>query len=117
VHYTYRRAPLRHHHRTLFPGDDRQQQAALLRQTTRWAAEGIDIIQLREKDLLSTALANLARKILETLHGTPTKLLINSRPDIAIATAAHGVHLTSVPGELTPSQVRLLYSKFRLPRR
>ena len=37
--------------RTLFPGDDRQQQAALIRQCDRWVADGIDFIQLREKDL------------------------------------------------------------------
>ncbi len=101
--------------RTLFPGDDRQQQAALLRQTARWAADGIDIIQLREKDLPVATLATLARSVLQTLRGTHTRLLINSRPDIAIATAAHGVHLTAAPGELTPTQIRLLYAKAGLP--
>jgi thiamine-phosphate pyrophosphorylase len=95
--------------RALFPGDPRHQQAALVEQAARWASTGIDFIQLREKELPAADLAELAREILKNLSST-TKLLINSRPDIAIATAAHGVHLTASVGELTPAQVRHLYS-------
>jgi thiamine-phosphate pyrophosphorylase len=103
--------------RTLYPGDELQQQAALVEQTARWASDGIDLIQLREKDLPAAALAALARKILQTitLATSPTRLLINSRPDIAIATGAHGVHLTASPDELTPTQVRDLYAAANLP--
>jgi len=102
-------------HRALFPGDDQQQQAALVRQASRWAADGIDIVQLREKALPAATLATLARNILQTLQGTPTRLVINSRPDIGIATAAHGVHLTAAPGELTPTQICHLYASAHLP--
>lgn len=102
--------------RALFPDDDAHQQAALVRQCARWAAEGIDFIQLREKDLPAANLASLARNILKTLSsGCKTKLLINSRPDIALAAAAHGVHLTAAPGELTPSLVRRLYAEAGRP--
>ncbi len=97
--------------RTLFPGDDAHQQAALVRQAALWAQQGIDLIQLREKDLPTAALATLARNILQAIEGTPTRLLINSRADVALATGAHGVHLTSAPGELTPTQVRQLYAQ------
>jgi thiamine-phosphate pyrophosphorylase len=98
--------------RALFPGDDRQQQAALLEQVARWIADGIDLIQLRERDLPAATLVDMARKILKNiaLSSSPTKLLINSRPDIAIAAEAHGVHLTAAPGEITPAQVRQLYA-------
>jgi thiamine-phosphate pyrophosphorylase len=98
--------------RALYPGDETQQNAALLREASRWIAEGIDFIQLREKDLPAASLAALAREILQAiaLAAGPTKLLLNSRPDIAIATGAHGVHLTAAPGELTPIQVRSLYA-------
>jgi thiamine-phosphate pyrophosphorylase len=103
--------------RTLYPGDELQQQAALVEQTARWASDGIDFIQLREKDLPTSALAALARKILQTitLAASPTRLLINSRPDVAVATGAHGVHLTASPDELTPTQVRDLYAAVNLP--
>jgi thiamine-phosphate pyrophosphorylase len=95
--------------RTLFPGDERHQQAALIEQAARWGAAGIDVIQLREKDLPAAELAVLARSVLKNLRGT-TMLLINSRPDIAIAGGAHGVHLAGGAGELSPEQVRHLYA-------
>jgi len=91
------------------------QLSALLHRTALWAADGIDYIQIREKDLPASILAALARRILEALRDTRTKLLINSRADVAIATAAHGVHLTAAPGQLTPAQVRELYAAARLP--
>jgi len=92
-------------------------QAALLAQAERLAAEGIDFLQLREKDLSATALASLARNLLATLraHNPATRLLINSRADIAVATCADGVHLTSSPNEFTPAQVRALYAAAGLP--
>jgi thiamine-phosphate pyrophosphorylase len=103
--------------RASYPGDEPQQQAALLLQASRWTADGIDFIQLREKDLPATNIAALAREILKAIARitSPTKLLINSRPDIAIATGAHGVHLTSKQDELTPTQVRSLYALTNSP--
>ena len=92
-------------------------QTALLRQAARLAAEGIDFLQLRERDLSAAALASLARNLLATLceHNPATRLLVNSRADVAIATHADGVHLTSSPNELTPAQVRALYAAASLP--
>jgi thiamine-phosphate pyrophosphorylase len=103
--------------RAFYPGNEIEQQAALLRQASRWVADGVDLIQLREKDLPATDLAALAREILKAiaLATSSTKLLINSRADIAIATGAHGVHLTASPRELTPAQVRRLYASVNLP--
>jgi thiamine-phosphate pyrophosphorylase len=103
--------------RAQYPGDENQRQAALVRETSRWAAEGIDFIQLREKDLPAAEIAALAREILKSiaLNAGTAKLLINSRADIAIATGAHGVHLTANRDELTPAQVRDLYASAKLP--
>ncbi|HEY6412393.1 MAG TPA: thiamine phosphate synthase [Edaphobacter sp.] len=104
--------------RTLFSGDDRDdslQQAALVRQAARWAAEGIDFIQLREKDLPSFDLILLARKILEAISAHPTRLLINSNPGVAITTAAHGVHLTAAPNQATATDIRRRYAQSKLP--
>jgi thiamine-phosphate pyrophosphorylase len=96
--------------RALYPGDEREKQAALLREVSRWVANGIDFIQLREKDLAAKNLAALARKIRDIAAMSSTKILMNSRADIAIATGCHGVHLTAAPGELTPAQVRSVFS-------
>jgi thiamine-phosphate pyrophosphorylase len=94
-------------------------QSALLAQAARLTADGIDFIQLRERDLSAAALASLAHRLLATLRADLThpapRLLINSRADIAIATCADGVHLTSSPNELTPAQVRALYAAAALP--
>ena len=102
--------------RALYPGGEQEKQAALVRQASRWAADGINLIQLREKDLPASAIAALARKILEAIASvtSSTRLLINSCADIAVATGAHGVHLTAAPDELTPAQVRDLYAAAHL---
>jgi thiamine-phosphate pyrophosphorylase len=83
----------------------------------RWAADGIDLIQLREKSLDAGALLELAEAALDTLREmqSAAKLLINTRVDVAIAARAHGVHLTSDPDELTPQQVRELFTHAGLP--
>jgi thiamine-phosphate pyrophosphorylase len=99
--------------------DESAPHAALLRQAARLTAAGIDFLQLREKDLSTGDLASLARKLLATLRANPAysapKLLINTRADVAIATCADGVHLTSSPNELTPAQIRALYAAASLP--
>ena len=103
--------------RALFPGNEQEKQAALLDQTARWVSSGVDFIQLREKDLPAAALCALASMMLKIINlaAIPAKLLINSRPDVAIAAGADGVHLTAAPGELTPAQVRDLYAAAGLP--
>ena len=103
--------------RTRFPGDEPTRQSALVQQAARWSESRIDFIQLREKDLPPADLAALARRIQAAMWsaGPGTKLLINSRADIALATHADGVHLTSNPGELTPAQIRQLFAAASLP--
>lgn len=72
--------------RRLAPGalPDRARQAA---------AAGVDWIQLREKDLGDRELLALARAVLVALEGTPGRLLVNGRPDVATLAGAHGVQL------------------------
>jgi thiamine-phosphate pyrophosphorylase len=84
----------------------------LVANAKRWAAEGIDFVQLREKDLPAGALVQAATAMLAALreHGQHTKLLLNARADVAVAAGADGVHLTARSGELTPQQVRQIYA-------
>jgi thiamine-phosphate pyrophosphorylase len=96
-------------------GDDAEKTAALLRLAACWAADGIDFVQLREKNLDAGVLTTMARELVTTL-GSATKLLINSRADVALAAGADGVHLTARPGELTPENVRQLYAFANAPR-
>jgi thiamine-phosphate pyrophosphorylase len=89
-----------------------QASARLLENARRWAAAGIDFIQLRERTLDAGALLELATALVSALReaGAATKLLVNGRPDIAIAAGADGVHLTARPGELSPAQVRRVFA-------
>jgi thiamine-phosphate pyrophosphorylase len=88
----------------------------LLADVARWAADRIDFIQLREKDLEGADLLALAEAVAHTLgqhadiYGPRPRLLVNGRPDIALAAAADGVHLTARYGELNPRDVRRLWS-------
>lgn len=84
----------------------------LLQSARRWAAEGIDFVQLREKHLGAADLVTLAEAMLRIFSagGSRTKLLINARADVAVAAGADGVHLTSRPGELTAGQVRRVFA-------
>jgi thiamine-phosphate pyrophosphorylase len=106
--------------RSQFPGDDLSRRSALLARIAEAARAGVDYIQLRERDLNTRELETLARDALTVVRnsvpmrmktenrklGTEsgTRLLINSRADVALAAAADGVHLRA--GDLTPTEVR-----------
>ena len=85
----------------------------LIAHARRWASQKIDFVQLREKTLEAGELLALAEAMLAIFReeGGHTKLLINTRADIAIAAQADGVHLTSQSEGLTPAQVRQLYAQ------
>jgi thiamine-phosphate pyrophosphorylase len=103
--------------RARFPGDEAAREAALLRQAERLAAAHIDFVQLREKDLEPAALADLMRKLLAIFRAQSprSRLLVNSRADVAVAAEADGVHLTSAEGSLLPGDIRRLFAAAGLP--
>jgi thiamine-phosphate pyrophosphorylase len=105
--------------RTQFPGDERARRRALLAKITEAAYCGVDFVQLREKDLSTRELEALTCAALRIIHphGTEnpkltTRLLINSRSDVAIACGADGVHLRS--NDISPSEVRKIWAQTRL---
>lgn len=84
----------------------------LLANVATWAHAGVAWIQLRETDLDAQAQIVLARQVLNIIRqqpGSPTHLLINSRPDIALAAGADGVHLTSATDTFKPGEVRAIF--------
>ncbi len=72
------------------------------------AEAGVDLIQLREKDLPTRELADLAQAAVRICRKAGTKIVINDRMDIALAVAADGVHLgrQSLPAEVVRGEVR-----------
>lgn len=76
----------------------------LLRQA-RYAVEaGIDCIIVRERDLEARALADLTIAVLEVARGTPTRVVVSDRVDVALASGADGVHLRG--DSIAPDAVR-----------
>jgi thiamine-phosphate pyrophosphorylase len=69
---------------------------------------GVDVIQIREKDVPARALFEFTLAVIEArqadLHAhNQTKILVNSRADVALAAGADGVHLPAkAPRETLP---------------
>lgn len=65
----------------------------LLAMLRRAVAAGVDLIQVRERDLDARDLASLVCDVLRFARGTPTRVVVNDRLDVALACGADGVHL------------------------
>ncbi|HTU42146.1 MAG TPA: thiamine phosphate synthase [Candidatus Aquilonibacter sp.] len=107
--------------RSAFPGDEHTRRQHLLHKIAEGAANGVDYIQLREKDLSARELESLACEAITAIRDNckpafgmrraTTELLINSRTDVALAVRAAGVHLPA--NDLFPQDVRAAW-RFRL---
>ena len=56
-------------------------------------AAGIDMIQIRERDLSAARLRDLVKRVVSRALHAPTKVFVSDRVDVAVAAGAHGVHL------------------------
>ena len=102
--------------RTQFPGSEPERRTQLLLKIEEAAHAGVDYIQLREKDLSIRELEILALDAVALVRshsqsGHPTRILINSRTDVALATQADGVHLRS--DDITPDDVCKIWTSAR----
>lgn len=99
--------------RRQFAGSPKEQRARLLAKVAEASRAGLDLIQLREKDLpareLEALAAEAARLVREVAGPSRTRLLVNSRVDLAIAAGADGVHLRS--DDIAASEARVIFSK------
>ena len=72
------------------PGASR---TCLVAQVRHAVEAGIDLIQVRERDLEAGELAALVTELLAVTRATPTRIIVNDRMDVALACGADGVHL------------------------
>jgi thiamine-phosphate pyrophosphorylase len=76
----------------------------LLYAIERAVADHVDFIQIREKDLNARELLELTRHAVALALPSSTKILVNTRVDIALAAHADGVHLPA--GSVAPARMR-----------
>jgi len=101
--------------RTQLAADEPERRAKLLARIAEAARCGVDYIQLREKDLSARELESLAREALRAVrdNSSHTRLLINSRTDVALAVGADGVHLRS--DDVSATDTRALLARAGRP--
>jgi thiamine-phosphate pyrophosphorylase len=100
--------------RRQFAGTPVQQRDRLLAKIADSTRAGVDLIQLRERDLSARELYQLASEALCIIRETrnvkcETRLLINSRLDVALASGADGVHLRG--DDFSASDARAIWAK------
>lgn len=81
-------------------------QHCLLRQIQYAVEAGVDVVQVRERDLEARALAALVRAVVALARGSSTRIVVNERADVALAAGADGVHLRD--GSVSAASLRRL---------
>lgn len=76
------------------------------------AQSGVQLIQIREKDLSAKALIEFTRRVIAVARPRGAKVLVNDRLDVALAAKADGVHLRV--NSLPANEVRAVVQKIGL---
>lgn len=76
----------------------------LVKAISRSLMDGVDLVQIREKDLTARELTSLVKRILALPNPHRSRILVNSRMDVATVCGAAGVHLPA--GSLPVDRIR-----------
>ena len=74
-------------------GDEAGAERQLLDVISDCADAGVDLVQIREPGLSDRGLLGLVRAAVDRTRATRAQVLVNDRPDVALAAGAAGVHL------------------------
>lgn len=81
-------------------------QGLLLEQIEGAVRGGVDLVQIRERDLDGGPLSHLVKTAVAIASQSHTRIVVNDRVDVAIAAGASGVHLRE--GSILPTLARRL---------
>lgn len=86
---------------------------ALISLAAQWAANNLDYIQIREKDLAPNGLRELTRAIVSAVReiNQTTKILLNGAASIALEAGADGVHLPATAPPNAAPEARALFAQ------
>ena len=87
-----------------------RRQGDVIASAARAVRDGVEMIQVREKDLSARELFDLVARIRDLAAGTRTRVLVNDRLDVALSAGIDGVHLPAdgLPAERVRPLVTLL---------
>jgi thiamine-phosphate diphosphorylase len=71
---------------------------AVIEQVAEAGRAGVDLVQVREPDLDAKRLFDLTAACVRVTRGSPARVLVNDRLDVALAAGADGVHLRGRSG-------------------
>jgi len=66
---------------------------AFVQRVATVAAAGVNLVQVRERDMEARDLSRLVARCVTAVRNTRTRILVNDRLDVALTSGAHGVHL------------------------
>ena len=80
------------------------ERARILETIREATGDGVSMMQIREKQLPARLLFDLVSEVVKVRIGTPARIFVNERADVALAAGADGVHLPE--DSLTPDVIR-----------
>jgi thiamine-phosphate pyrophosphorylase len=101
--------------RHLLPGAEQDRRTALIERARDWAKNGVNYIQIREKDLDPSELGTLTEKIVAAVRNEnqTTQILLNGAAEIALDANADGVHLPASASQNAASYALNLFHRAR----
>lgn len=80
------------------------QRSELIRKIRDAVSDGVNMVQIRERELPARSLFELVSEVVSALEDSGALVLVNDRADVAVAAGADGVHLRE--SSLSPAVIR-----------